>query len=65
MTMFLITQLTIEHINHKDRLTVELSANGDTFYQSWLQLTYDRQYTSEILKLAEYLYTPLNFAGLN
>ena len=43
----------------KDRLTVDLSANGDTFYQSWLHPTY------EILKLAEYLYTPLNFAGLN
>ena len=49
----------------KDHLTVELSANGDTFYQSWLQPTYDRQYTSEILKMAEYLYTPLNFAALN
>ena len=49
----------------QDRLTVELSANGDTFYQSWLQLTYDRQYTSEILKLVEYLHTPLKFVGLN
>ena len=49
----------------QDRLTVELSANGDTFYQSWLQLTYDRQYTSEILKLVKYLHTPLKFVGLN
>ena len=49
----------------QDRLTVELSANGDTFYQSWLQPTYDRQYTSEILRLVEYLRTPLKFVGLN
>ena len=49
----------------KDRLTVELSANGDTFYQSWLQLTYDRQYTCEILKLVKYLHTPLKFVRLN
>ena len=49
----------------QDHLTVELSANGDTFYQSWLQPTYDRQYTSEILKLVEYLHTPLKFVGLN
>ena len=49
----------------QDRLTVELSANGDTFYQSWSQPTYDRQYTSEILNLVEYLHTPLKFVGLN
>ena len=48
----------------QDRLTVEFSANGDTFYQSRLQPTYDRQYTSEILKLVEYLHTPLKFVGL-
>ena len=49
----------------KDCLTIELSANGDTFYQSWLQPTYDRQYAHEILNLAEYLYSPLIFAELN
>ena len=62
-----VPNYTIYYGTHepKDRLTVELSANGDTFYQSWLQLTYDRQFTSEILELAKYLYTPLNIAGLN
>ena len=55
--MFLITQLTMEHMNQKIilHLNCQLSTYGNTFYQSWFQPTYNRMHVSEILSLAEYM----------
>ena len=39
----------------KGHLTVELSTDENTFYQSWLEPTYNRMYVSEILSFTKYL----------
>ena len=39
----------------RDILTIELLTKGGSFYQSWIQPTYDTMYTREILSLTQYL----------
>ena len=63
--MFLITQFTMEHMNHRIALQLNCQLMEILFTSLGYNWTYDRQYTSEILKLVEYLHTPLKFVGLN